>query len=145
MQTADIVSNEKPREKVLQNALQLIPRCDYCIITMETVLKIIQIGNSLGVRLPKSVLVRYRLDKEVRLTETPEGILLCPVETGKLSWQETFEETREESMRAKGGGYPFSDDETAAGRVQEFPDFTDAWDETLSDGLEPETFDGWPR
>ena len=112
---------------------------------MDRVLKIIQIGNSLEVRLPKSVLVRYRLDKEVRLTETPEGILLCPVETGMLSWKETFEETREESLRARGGAYAFSEDESTSLRLQELPDFPEAWEETLSDGLEPETFDGWPR
>ncbi len=43
-------------------------------------LKLTQIGNSVGVILPKEVLSRLRLDKgqSVFLTETPEGMVLTP-------------------------------------------------------------------
>lgn len=46
---------------------------------MQT-LKVTQIGNSLGVILPKEVLARLKLEKgdQVHLTETPEGIALTP-------------------------------------------------------------------
>ncbi len=43
-------------------------------------LKLTQIGNSVGVILPKEVLSRLRLEKgqSVFLTETPEGMVLTP-------------------------------------------------------------------
>ena len=43
-------------------------------------LKITQIGNSLGVILPKEVLARLKLDKgdTVHLTESPDGVRLTP-------------------------------------------------------------------
>jgi putative addiction module antidote len=44
------------------------------------VLKLTQIGNSVGVILPKEALARLRLEKgqSVFLTETPEGYALTP-------------------------------------------------------------------
>lgn len=46
---------------------------------MQT-LKVTQIGNSLGVILPKEVLARLKLAKgdDIHLTETPGGIVLTP-------------------------------------------------------------------
>ena len=43
-------------------------------------LKLIQIGNSVGVILPKEALSRLRLEKgqTVFLTETPDGLVLTP-------------------------------------------------------------------
>jgi putative addiction module antidote len=43
-------------------------------------LKITQIGNSLGVILPKEVLARLKVSKgdSVYLTETPDGVALSP-------------------------------------------------------------------
>jgi len=43
-------------------------------------LKLTQIGNSVGVILPKEALSRLRLEKgqTVFLTETPEGMMLTP-------------------------------------------------------------------
>ena len=89
---------------------------------MQTILKLVSIGNSQGVRLPKSLLRRYHFDKEIRAVETPEGILLQSVETGKLSWKETFAASARENQ---------------AENV--------AWEGTLGEGLEPEDFKGWPR
>lgn len=45
-------------------------------------LKLTQIGNSVGVILPKEALTRLRLEKgqTVFLTETPEGLVLTPYE-----------------------------------------------------------------
>ena len=44
------------------------------------VLKLTQIGNSVGVILPKEVLTRLRLEKgqSVFVTETTEGVVLTP-------------------------------------------------------------------
>jgi putative addiction module antidote len=43
-------------------------------------LKITQIGNSLGVILPKEVLARLKLEKgdTVHITETPDGVKVTP-------------------------------------------------------------------
>jgi putative addiction module antidote len=43
-------------------------------------LKITQIGNSLGVILPKEVLARLKLEKgdTVHLTESPDGVIVTP-------------------------------------------------------------------
>ncbi|MFM8900812.1 MAG: AbrB/MazE/SpoVT family DNA-binding domain-containing protein [Burkholderiales bacterium] len=43
-------------------------------------LKLTQIGNSIGVILPKDVLARLKLDKgdALHLTDTPDGIALTP-------------------------------------------------------------------
>jgi putative addiction module antidote len=43
-------------------------------------LKLTQIGNSIGVILPKEVLARLKLDRgdTLHLTETPDGIALTP-------------------------------------------------------------------
>jgi putative addiction module antidote len=43
-------------------------------------LKLMQIGNSVGVILPKEVLARLRLEKGdlLHLTETPDGVALTP-------------------------------------------------------------------
>ena len=47
-------------------------------------LKLIQIGNSVGVILPKEVLARLKLIKgdTLHVTETPDGIALTPYDPG---------------------------------------------------------------
>lgn len=79
-----------------------------------TKLKLAQIGNSRGVRLPAASLRRYRMGDEVIMEERAEGILLRPDEESlpKLSWAETAREM------AKSG-----------------EDWS-VWESTASDGLE---------
>jgi putative addiction module antidote len=57
-------------------------------------LKLTQIGNSIGVILPKEALARLRLAKgqNVFLTETPEGLTLTPYDP---SLEEQIEAGRE--------------------------------------------------
>ena len=47
---------------------------------MSTALKITQIGNSLGVILPRDILSRLRLEKgdTVHVVETPDGLKMLP-------------------------------------------------------------------
>jgi putative addiction module antidote len=49
-----------------------------------TTLKITQIGNSMGVILPKEVLARLKLEKGDRLflTDAPGGVTLTPYDAG---------------------------------------------------------------
>jgi antitoxin MazE len=52
--------------------------------------KIIQIGNSKGVRLPKRLLAKYGLTESVVLREVENGILIEPPGGSRLSWEDTY-------------------------------------------------------
>jgi antitoxin MazE len=54
--------------------------------------KVVQIGNSKGVRIPKQLLHKYNLHDNVILAEHPNGILIQAKEPKKLSWEETYKE-----------------------------------------------------
>lgn len=53
-------------------------------------IKIVPIGNSLGVRLPKKLLQKYGLINSVVLEETAQGLLLRKKDDDKLSWVDTY-------------------------------------------------------
>jgi antitoxin MazE len=59
-------------------------------------IKLVSIGNSKGVRLPKLILQKYGFSDELLLEETERGILLRKVDDVKLSWEETFREMAQE-------------------------------------------------
>lgn len=53
--------------------------------------KLIQVGNSKGLRLPKKLVKKYKLDVGIVLEEREEGILIKPIKKDqKLSWEETY-------------------------------------------------------
>ncbi len=52
--------------------------------------KIIQIGNSKGIRIPKRLLLKYGFGEKAKLRETEHGILLEPEEDRKLTWADTY-------------------------------------------------------
>ena len=52
--------------------------------------KLIAIGNSRGIRLPKSLLQKYGWTDSLVLKETEDGILLYGKEQDKLSWEDTY-------------------------------------------------------
>jgi len=74
--------------------------------------KLVVIGNSKGIRIPKSLLRKYDFGNLLLLEETDEGLLLRKREDNKLSWEETFKAMAEEK--------------------EDWSDF----DSTLEDGLE---------
>ncbi len=53
-------------------------------------IKLIAIGNSKGIRLPKVLLQKYGWGDSLVLKETEEGIFLYSSEKNKLSWKETY-------------------------------------------------------
>lgn len=59
-------------------------------------LKVVAIGNSRGVRLPKTVLDKYAIKGELVLEERSEGLLLRNKRDKRLSWEDTFKETARE-------------------------------------------------
>jgi antitoxin MazE len=52
--------------------------------------KLIKIGNSQGIRLPKRIISKYGLGKSVLLVETEDGILIYAAKSEKLSWEDTY-------------------------------------------------------
>ena len=53
-------------------------------------LKIVAIGNSRGVRLPKAVLDRYAIRDAVVVEQREDGLLLRGKKDRRLSWEDTF-------------------------------------------------------
>ncbi|MEO8145378.1 MAG: AbrB/MazE/SpoVT family DNA-binding domain-containing protein, partial [Betaproteobacteria bacterium] len=76
-------------------------------------LKVVRIGNSRGVRLPKAVLERYEIKDALVLEAREEGLLLRGKKDKRLTWEETYR---------------------AAAREKE--DWSDL-DATLADGIDP--------
>lgn len=62
----------------------------------EIELKVVQIGNSRGVRLPKSVLDRYAITDALVLEAREEGLLLRNKKDKRLSWDDTYREMASE-------------------------------------------------
>ena len=58
--------------------------------------KIVPIGNSQGIRLPKDVLRKYGFVDSLMLEETEAGLFLRKQEDKKLSWEETYKTMSEE-------------------------------------------------
>jgi antitoxin MazE len=59
-------------------------------------LKVVPIGNSRGVRLPKAVLDRYAIGEALVLEAREEGLLLRGKKDKRLSWEDTFKEMARE-------------------------------------------------
>ena len=79
--------------------------------------KLISIGNSKGVRIPKALLQKYGLKNPLLIEETDKGLLIRNKEESRLSWEDTYK--------------------TMANEKENWDDF----DTTLLDGLEDEGFE----
>ncbi|RJP39876.1 MAG: AbrB/MazE/SpoVT family DNA-binding domain-containing protein [Desulfobacteraceae bacterium] len=78
--------------------------------------KLVPIGNSKGVRIPKALLQKYGLKDSLLIEETEKGLLIRSKEENKLSWEDTYK--------------------TMADEKENWDDFS----ATLLDGLEDEDF-----
>ncbi len=60
---------------------------------------LIQVGNSLGVRIPKAILAQVGFKKEVELVfkVTEQGLLLCPSRSVREGWEEAFKTPKKAS------------------------------------------------
>ena len=56
--------------------------------------KIIQIGNSKGIRLSKSLIEQYNMKDEVFLEPKKDSIVIRPVEKHRVDWEKSFEKMR---------------------------------------------------
>ena len=57
--------------------------------------RIVRIGNSRGVRIPKPLLEEAGLEDEVKLTLGPDGILISPAARPRANWSEAAGLVRE--------------------------------------------------
>jgi antitoxin MazE len=54
--------------------------------------KLIPIGNSLGIRIPKTLIQQYDLtETEIELHPEENGILILPVKKSRQHWEEMFQ------------------------------------------------------
>ena len=53
-------------------------------------IKIVPIGNSMGVRLPKALLQKYGFTHSLVLEEAAQGLLLRKKQDERLSWIDTY-------------------------------------------------------
>lgn len=92
----------------------------HCIMEKQihsSEIKLVPIGNSKGIRIPKRLIQKYNFSSRLLIEETEHGLLLKNKEDPKLSWEETFKAMAVENEKWH------------------------EWDMTLSDGLDDETVD----
>lgn len=56
--------------------------------------KIIQIGNSKGIRLSKSLIEQYDMKDELVLETKKDSIVIRPAENPRAGWEKSFEKMR---------------------------------------------------
>ncbi len=80
-------------------------------------IKLVPIGNSKGIRIPKLLLQKYGFNQYLLLEETERGLLLRKKDDNTLSWEDTYKAMADEK--------------------ENWDDF----DTTLLDGLDDEEFE----
>ncbi|MCY4439060.1 MAG: AbrB/MazE/SpoVT family DNA-binding domain-containing protein, partial [Deltaproteobacteria bacterium] len=58
--------------------------------TVKRDVKLVSVGNSKGIRLPKALLQKYGWSDSLVLEEAEDGVLLYSKEKNSLSWKETY-------------------------------------------------------
>ena len=58
-------------------------------------LSIIKIGNSRGIRLPKSLIEKYNIKEKVELILEKEYLIIKPISTPRKGWEASFKEMNE--------------------------------------------------
>ena len=56
--------------------------------------KIVRIGNSKGIRLPKALIEQYNMKNEVLLETKKDAVVIHPVENPRAEWEESFKRMR---------------------------------------------------
>lgn len=52
--------------------------------------KIIAIGTSKGIRIPKYLLEKYSIEEQVEVEDTGKGIMISPIKKAREGWAEAF-------------------------------------------------------
>ncbi len=61
--------------------------------------KLVPIGNSRGVRIPKALLQKYGLKSSLLIEETDRGLLLRNKDERKSSWEDTYKAMADEKEK----------------------------------------------
>lgn len=69
---------------------------DYNVSTMAIKTRIIRIGNSRGIRIPKSILEQSELPEEVEIQAEPGRLILCGARRPRTGWSEAARDMRAE-------------------------------------------------
>ena len=64
-------------------------------------LKLIDIGNSKGIRLPKTLITQYHLEDDIQIEMLKEGLLIKSVSKPREGWEETFKENTKKDNETK--------------------------------------------
>jgi antitoxin MazE len=57
------------------------------------ILQVVKVGNSKGLRFPKSILEQYQIEDEVDLSPTKDGLLIKPIKSkARVGWSKKFKE-----------------------------------------------------
>lgn len=57
--------------------------------------KLISIGNSKGIRLPKTLIEQCKFDETVELSVCEDGMLVSPIKKPRAGWSESFKKMAE--------------------------------------------------
>lgn len=60
-------------------------------------LAVVSIGNSKGIRIPKAILDKYHIRDSVELELREDALLLKPVRTPRVGWENSFRQMHENS------------------------------------------------
>ena len=65
--------------------------CNYKVITLDTMkTNLIQIGNSKGIRIPKSFIEQYQLNGEIELIPSKSGLLITSSSKPRKGWERSI-------------------------------------------------------
>ncbi|GAC1308542.1 MAG: hypothetical protein NVSMB24_22440 [Mucilaginibacter sp.] len=84
---------------------------------MET--KLIKIGNSFGIRIPKSLIQQYELSNNIEIDPVEKGILIKSKKKARAGWREQLDKAVQEGQ--------LPDDELLEGFTDEFTEKEWQW------------------
>lgn len=65
----------------------------YSLLVMR--LAVVSIGNSKGIRIPKTILDKYQISNSVEMEMREDGLVLRPIRKPREGWEESFKQMHE--------------------------------------------------
>lgn len=93
MTSPAVVENPQEMVKHAVSRVAVAPQSNYNVIMKA---KLVRIGNSKGVRLPKTIIAQYRFSNEIDIEPRPDGIILRPAQVARAGWDAAFRRMREQ-------------------------------------------------